>query len=56
MERLTLSFREAAESTSLSHWTLRKAASEGRLPTIKVGRRRLIEPESLERFLKKKGK
>jgi excisionase family DNA binding protein len=52
MEKIALSFRQASEATSLSHWTLRKAGAQGRLRTLKVGRRRLIEPDSLVRFLK----
>jgi len=48
---LTIGLREAAELTSLSHWTLRQYIREGRLRAVRIGRRVLIEPAELERLV-----
>lgn len=49
--RLALSIREAAEVTGLGYTTLRKVVREGQLPTVRVGRRRLVRFEDLESWL-----
>lgn len=51
--KIAMSFKEASQATSLSHWTLRKYAAEGKLETVRVGRRRLIEPEALQKLISK---
>ena len=43
---------EAAEALGLSTWTLRKWARDGRLPTIRLGRRRLVEVAVIERLVR----
>lgn len=48
-----MGLREAAESVGLSHWTLRKLISEGKLPAVRVGRRVLVEPESLRQLVER---
>ena len=49
--KLALSYEEAAEATGLSDDTLQRLVSEGRLKVVKVGRRTLIRPSTLEKFL-----
>jgi excisionase family DNA binding protein len=41
----------AAVACGLSHWTLRKAINEGKLKAMRVGRKILIAPKELQRFL-----
>jgi len=48
---LTIGLREAAELTGLSHWTLRGYIRDGRLAAVRIGRRVLIEPASLQRLI-----
>jgi excisionase family DNA binding protein len=50
-EALALGLREAAAAVGLSHWTLRKYIAEGKIVPLRVGRRVLIEPSELRRFL-----
>lgn len=50
-DRLTLGIKEAADAVGLSHWTLRKMISEGKLPAIRINRRVLIELVALERLI-----
>jgi excisionase family DNA binding protein len=50
--RLAYSVLEACQMTSLSRWTLWKLVKSGELQTRKVGRRKLIVAESLEKFIK----
>lgn len=46
-----LSLREAAGYLSLSHWTLREMIWRGELPSVRVGRRILIDLEDIEEFI-----
>ena len=50
MEAL-LDIRRAAEILSLSHWTLRSYLRAGRLRPLRIGKRVLIEPDELRRFI-----
>ncbi len=50
-EKLAMPLNEAAAAIGLSHWTLRKAINSGQLKAMRVGRRILVSPKELERFL-----
>lgn len=45
--------REAAAAIGLSPWTIRKMIRSGLLPSVKLGRRRLIEPAALQALVEK---
>jgi excisionase family DNA binding protein len=49
---LSVSFKEAAEITSVSRSTLRRQAASGRLKTIRLGRRRVIPFEALKDLIR----
>jgi excisionase family DNA binding protein len=51
MNALTIGLRDAAELTGLSHWTLRRYIRDGRLAAVRIGRRVLLEPASLQRLI-----
>jgi excisionase family DNA binding protein len=50
--RLAYSVEEACRMTTLSRATLGKLVRDGKLKTRKVGRRKLIVAESLEKLIK----
>ncbi|HHY94629.1 MAG TPA: helix-turn-helix domain-containing protein [Firmicutes bacterium] len=50
-DRLALTVEETAQRLGLSRKSLYAHIAAGRLPFIKLGRRRLIPVESLERWL-----
>ncbi len=50
-EILALGIKEAASAIGLSHWTLRKYIAQKKIVALRIGRRRLIEPSELRRFL-----
>ncbi len=50
-EILALGLKEAASAIGLSHWTLRKYIAQKKIVALRIGRRRLIEPSELRRFL-----
>ena len=50
-EKFAFSLKEAGQVLGLSRSTLYKLIGEGRIPTIRVGGRRLIEKTALEWFL-----
>jgi excisionase family DNA binding protein len=52
---LSVSFKEAAEITSVSRSTLRRYAKDGRLRTVCVGRRRVIPFDALQDLIRKQG-
>jgi len=52
-EALALGVREAAAAVGLSHWTVRRFIAEGKIRPIRIGRRVLIEPAELERFIER---
>jgi excisionase family DNA binding protein len=48
-----LSLRDAATYLSISYWTLRDLVWCGDLPSVRVGRRILIDHEDLNRFIER---
>ena len=50
-QTLALGLKEAASAIGLSHWTLRKYIADGKIIPVRIGRRVLIEPSELRRFL-----
>ena len=50
-EQLAYGLKEAASLIGVSHWTLRKMAKDGRLPVVRIGRRVLVEHESLRQII-----
>lgn len=51
MDEQLLSMDEAARRVGLSRRTLDMHSSTGALPTIKIGRRRLVRAEALKAFI-----
>ncbi|HEY6814243.1 MAG TPA: helix-turn-helix domain-containing protein [Croceibacterium sp.] len=51
MNALTVSVDEAAKATSLSKPTINRYIASGKIKSRKVGRRRLIDAESLRKFV-----
>jgi excisionase family DNA binding protein len=49
---LSVSFKEAAEITSVSRSTLRRYAKGGRLRTVRLGRRRVIPFDALKDLIR----
>lgn len=56
MEPLTVDIREAARLTSLSPFTIRAYIKSGRLASVRVGRRVLIEPREIVLLIEKGGR
>jgi excisionase family DNA binding protein len=52
---LAVSFAKAAQLTSLSKKTLRRAARLGTLPTARFGRRRIIPFDALRNLIREGG-
>lgn len=50
-ETLAVGIKEAANALGLSHWTIRQWIRHGRLPAVRLGRRRMIEPAELQRLI-----
>lgn len=55
MEPLATSVKEAARALSLGRTSIYALIKEGRLETVKLGRRTLIRVESLRRLVKAQG-
>jgi excisionase family DNA binding protein len=51
-DRLAMGLKEAGAAIGLSPWTIRKYVAEGKIAAIRIGRRVLIEPSELRRFVK----
>ena len=49
--RLALGVKEAAEAVGLSHWTIRKFIREGKLRSVRLGKRVLVEPGELQALI-----
>jgi len=49
--KLTLSVKEAADSLSISPWTVRRWITDGKLKVIRLGRRVMVEPSELRRLV-----
>jgi excisionase family DNA binding protein len=56
VSRFALSLREVAEATGLGTTTLRRVVQRGELPTVRVGRRRLVRVEDVEAWLAKRSR
>lgn len=50
MEKL-IDIEQAAEELSISPWTIRFLIRKKKLTPVKVGRRTLLEPSELDRFV-----
>lgn len=50
--KIAFDVREAAEVLSISERSVRRLIADGRLPTVQVGRRRLIGRHALESFVR----
>jgi excisionase family DNA binding protein len=50
MEAL-MSVEKAAETLGISPWTVRAYLREGKLQPVRIGRRVLLQPTELERFV-----
>jgi excisionase family DNA binding protein len=48
---LLLGLRDAAASLGLSHWTLREWIRQGKLKSVRLGRRVLVEPAEMARLV-----
>ena len=46
-----LSLKEAARLLGVSFWTVRRLITLGKLPSISVGRRVLLEQSTIENFI-----
>ena len=49
--KLLFDIKEAAESLSISPWTVRRYLTEGKLKAVRIGRRVLLEPAELQRLV-----
>ena len=52
-EQITVSIREAADAIGLSPWTVRKMVKNGKLPSVRINRRVLIETTALRELIDK---
>jgi excisionase family DNA binding protein len=52
MTKRLLRIEAAAEALSISHWTVRLWAKQGRLRTVKLGKLRLVPAAEVERIAK----
>jgi excisionase family DNA binding protein len=51
MEEIAIGIREAAKAVGLSVWTLRGWIRHGRLRSVRLGRRVMLEPEELRKLV-----
>ena len=51
MHQLTMSITDAAKALSVSRPTIYKLIQNGKLQTFTIGRRRLVTPEALNKFI-----
>jgi excisionase family DNA binding protein len=51
LQQLLLAVPDAAEAIGLSPWTIRQYVREGKIQSIRIGRRVLIEPSELQRLI-----
>ena len=49
--RLTVGVKQAAESIGLSPWTVRKYIATGKIKSVRIGRRVLVELSELQRHV-----
>lgn len=50
-EKLVLDVKQAAVVLSISPWTIRRYVTQGRLKSVRIGRRLLFEPAELQRLV-----
>ncbi len=50
-DELLIGLKEAGKRLGLSHWSLRIYIKQGRLSPVRCGRRVLLEPAELQRFV-----
>jgi excisionase family DNA binding protein len=55
-EKMAMPLNEAAAAIGVSHWTLRKAIDAGKLKAMRVGRKILVSPDELRKFLEGGGR
>lgn len=55
-ETLALSLKETAEALSLSRRTLARLVASGALPSLRIGRRRLVRRDALAAWLEAREK
>ena len=53
-DKLAYSVKEAAEMLSISPWLLKEQIDQGRIQSVKIGRRRVVPHWVLEEWLKAK--
>lgn len=46
-----LTLPEAADRLGISHWTVRRWATSGRIDSVRLGRRRLIPEQAVEKLI-----
>ncbi len=51
VERQTLSVEESARYLGISRWLAYKMAQDGRMPTVRLGARRVVPKAALDRIL-----
>jgi excisionase family DNA binding protein len=49
--KLLWNVKEAGLALGLSHWTIRRYISDGKLRTVRLGRRVLVEPSECRRLV-----
>ena len=54
MEKRFITVKELASIISVSAFTIRKMAREGKLPCYHLGKKHLFDPEEVIRFIKEK--
>ena len=52
-EKLAIGLKDAAMAVGLSPWTLRGWIRRGKLRSVRLGRRVLVEPSELKRLVEK---
>ena len=50
-QKLLLDVREVSRLLSVSPWTIRRFIPDGRLPSVRLGRRRMVEPAECQRLV-----
>jgi len=53
MPQLVISVKDAAQSLGLSPYTLRNWIKQGKIPSVRLGKRVMIEPSTIQQLLAK---
>lgn len=56
MHAISMSIKEAAKALGISHVTMYKEISAGRLKTFMIGRRRLVSSDALRHYIEAREK